>query len=64
MKTSKNEQKSSLNYPFSSSSFKKLRHYFHPDDDFREDHSWGEHSDVPKKTKSVESSDREPKHVN
>ncbi|MBC7565566.1 MAG: hypothetical protein H7223_01205 [Pedobacter sp.] len=46
MKTLKNEQKSSSNYPSSNYSFKKLSHYFHPDDDFREDHSWGEKSSV------------------
>jgi hypothetical protein len=46
MKTLKNEQKTSSNYPSSTFSFKKLSYYFHPDDDFREDHSWGNQSGV------------------
>ena len=41
MKTIKNEQKPSLNYPSTVISFKRMSHYFHPDDDFREDHHWG-----------------------
>jgi hypothetical protein len=44
MKTLKNEQKPSSNYPSSSFSIKKFAYYFHPDDDFREDHTWGEKS--------------------
>jgi hypothetical protein len=42
MKTLKNEPKPSSNSPSSTFSVKKLIHYFHPDDDFREDHTWGE----------------------
>ncbi|MEJ7560304.1 MAG: hypothetical protein WKF66_18490 [Pedobacter sp.] len=60
MKTSKNEQKTSSNYPSSSSSFKKLSHYFHPDDDFRIDHSWGSTSTVD--SKSAKSTQLHSKH--
>ena len=55
MKTLKNETKPSSNYPSSTFSVKKLTHYFHPDDDFREDHTWGEQArsgSVPESAKA------------
>jgi len=63
MKTLKNEQKTSSNYPSSSYSFKKLTHYFHPDDDFREDHSWGGQSDSRPAVRSASASDFASKRV-
>lgn len=42
MKAFKNSQKSSAAFFSTSFGFKKKQNYFfHPDDDFREDHSWG-----------------------
>jgi hypothetical protein len=48
MKSPRIEQKTSSNYPSSSSSFKKVKHYFHPDDNFKVDHSWGKGSQLLK----------------
>jgi hypothetical protein len=63
MKTSKNEQKTSSNYLSSTAPFKKLRYYFHPDDDFRVDHSWGSVSPILENVKSAKSSKYDSKHV-
>lgn len=46
MKTLKIETKPSSNYPSSTFSVKKLTRYFHPDDDFREDYTWGEQASL------------------
>jgi hypothetical protein len=51
MKSPRIEQKTSSNYPSSSSSFKKVKHYFHPDDNFKVDHSWGKGSPIAESSK-------------